>query len=617
MANNKNKVIKQKPRFYTSRDFDGFRSDLQVYAQNYFADQIKDFSDASVGGLLLDVAAFIGDNLSYYQDYQFNELDPLNCVEPGNLERHARLAGVEIRGASPAVVELEVFIIVPSEIIPGTSGDYRPKEITLPIIRQHGTAVNSISGITFTFENDVDFSEKNQLGHLTATVTVLDKDSSGKPKTYILSKKVLATSGVEVRESHTMPPQLVPFTTISLRNTDVSRIISVKDSANNEYFEVQNLTQDTVYRSSLNLSNDKYDVPRTLEIIPAPRRYQRLTGIQARRTLLQFGAGSADTFDDDIIPDPSELSLNLYGKKEYSRFSIDPNRLLNTQTLGIAPSNTTVTVIYRHGGGANHNVLENTIRTFSSTNLTFKQGLSTEESRAVRLSLDVSNPQPAAGGAPAPTLEQIRTAIPFARTQQNRIVTREDLLARIVSMPNDYGKVYRAGLRSTPTNPLSMSIYIVGQDISGQLSHCTDTLKINMRTMINDQRLVSDAFDILDSPIINFGINFNIISSPTSNKFDVVENCINRLAELCRLEFMGIDKPLLESEFIQSILSTPDVISLVDFSLVNKTVSTESREYSDYVYDLERNKNLGMYFPPAGGIFEMRHPGFDIVGGVQ
>ncbi len=161
MANNKNKVIKSKPRMYTSRDFEGYRKDLLNYARNYFSDQIRDFSDASPGGLLLDMAAFVGDNLSYYLDHQFNELDPLTAIETRNIERHARNAGVDIPGASPAVCECEFFIRVPSEIIPGTSSQKRPKEICLPILKSFGTSLISSSGITFTLIDDLDFAKKD------------------------------------------------------------------------------------------------------------------------------------------------------------------------------------------------------------------------------------------------------------------------------------------------------------------------------------------------------------------------------------------------------------------------------------------------------------------------
>lgn len=617
MANNKNKVIKSKPRIYTSRDFDGFRRDLLQYAKNYFNDQIQDFSDASPGGLLLDMAAFIGDNLSFYLDHQFNELDPLTAVETVNIQQHARNAGVKISGASPAVCEVRILIEVPAEIVPGTSSDKRPKEKVLPIIKSAGTELQAETGIPFTLTEDLDFAQKDKNGNLLATKTVLETASDGTPLSYILSRKVIAVSGRISTDSFTIEDTYQPFRQVTLSARDVSNIMYVRDTSGNDYYEVQNLTQDTVYKSNINYSTDRFDVPRTLEIIPAPRRYITTTNVASKEVTLQFGAGMADTFDDDIIPDPSELSLNLYGKKTFSRFSIDPNKLLDTKTLGISPQGTTITVSYRHGGGISHNVVANSIRTISNLEIMFRPGVSVTEGRNVRLSIDVNNEEPARGGATAPSIESVRSSIPFARSQQNRIVTREDLLARISSLPTEFGKAFRAGLRSTPTNPLSMSIYLVGRDVDGFLSPTSDTYKLNLRTYINDLRLVSDAFDVLDSPIINFGIRFNIIASPTSNKFDVVENVINRLKPLVSLRLMGIDKPLLESEFIQVILGTPDVISLVDFNLENLANRVENREYSDYVYDLEANKNLGLYFPPPGGIFEMRFPNNDIIGGVQ
>jgi hypothetical protein len=93
-----------------------------------------------------------------------------------------------------------------------------------------------------------------------------------------------------------------------------------------------------------------------LEVIPVPRRFVSRHDVRSRLTTVRFGAGDASTLDDDIIPDPSELSLPLYGKSTFHRFSIDPNSLLKTHTLGISPMGTTITITYRYGGGLSHNV---------------------------------------------------------------------------------------------------------------------------------------------------------------------------------------------------------------------------------------------------------------------
>ena len=66
MARRIQKEIKQKKiRSYLNKDFESFRSDLLLYANTYFSDQISDFSDSSVGSLFLEMAAYIGDTMSF------------------------------------------------------------------------------------------------------------------------------------------------------------------------------------------------------------------------------------------------------------------------------------------------------------------------------------------------------------------------------------------------------------------------------------------------------------------------------------------------------------------------------------------------------------------------
>ena len=138
--------------------------------------------------------------------------------------------------------------------------------------------------------------------------------------------------------------------------------MDVFDSASNVYYEVESLSQDTVFKGVMNLNTEKDLVPMNLEVIPAPRRFVSRHDIRSRLTTIRFGAGDAETLDDDIIPDPSDLSLPLYGKTTFSRFGIDPNSLLQTHTLGLSPVDTTITVTYRHGGGLSHNVPAQSIR---------------------------------------------------------------------------------------------------------------------------------------------------------------------------------------------------------------------------------------------------------------
>ncbi len=60
---------------------------------------------------------------------------------------------------------------------------------------------------------------------------------------------------------------------------------------------------------------------------------------------LQFGYGSEET--PVALKDPAAVVLHLHGKDYSSDTSFDPSVLNETDKLGVAPANTTLTIIYR------------------------------------------------------------------------------------------------------------------------------------------------------------------------------------------------------------------------------------------------------------------------------
>ena len=599
---------------YLAKDFAGFRSDLLTYARNYFSDQIQDFNEASLGGMFLEMAAYVGDTMSFYLDHQFNELDPSSAVESVNLQAHARNAGVKPVGAAPAVATVTFYIEVPSFF--NEEDEYVPDPISLPVIKS-GTTLSSGSGIKFRLLEDIEFGKTDEYGTLVGSYVVGETDDSGNPSTFIMSVSAECVSGETRTESIVVPNSYVPFRKITLSSADITQIISVLDSDNQEYYEVESLTQDVVYKRIRNLGYDKEIVSESLQLVPAPRRFTATLDITNRLTTLEFGSGDELSTDDDIIPDPSDLALPLYGKRVLNRFSIDPSAVLQTKTLGTAPRATTLNITYMYGGGENHNVAASTIRTVSSLDIDFPNNPSLAIANAVVASVDVRNDEQALGGAAPMSLEDLRTRIFASRGQQSRIVTQEDLISRIYTLPANFGRVYRASVSKSTDNPLASRLYIVGKDSSGRLVHTSDTLKKNLSTYLNDFRLISDAVDILDATVINYKISFSIICSPGLNKNVILVNVINELKRKLDLKYYQIDQPLVEAEIVYTIISVEGVLSLVDLTLTNITGNLLDRNYSDFSHDMLGSKVGGLYLGPQGSIFELKYPDFDIVGAAQ
>ena len=300
----------------------------------------------------------------------------------------------------------------------------------------------------------------------------------------------------------------------------------MKDLEGNEYYEVESLTQDTVFSKVANFGSDSMEVTDSIQLIPAPYRFVTKSSRKTGLTTIGFGSGRAESLDNDIIPDPSEIALPMYGdKKSFSRVAIDPNSLLSTRTLGISPYNTNITVRYRAGGGISHNVGAGQISSISSLSTAFGTGVTSVTAAKIRASVQVNNPSSAAGGEAALTESELRiTALAF-RNSQSRIVTRDDLVARVYTMPTNFGRTFRVGVRSNPNNPLASMISVISRDSSGHLIISPDTLKENIKVYVNQFRLISDAIDIVDAQIINIAINYSIVTDSTSNKNLVSTKC--------------------------------------------------------------------------------------------
>jgi hypothetical protein len=607
----KKQIRKERNRTFLAKDFDAFRAEILGYARTYFPDKIQDFSESSMGGLLLDMASFVGDSLSYYLDHQFTELNPLTAVERKNILLHLRNAGIKPVGASPASVQVKFYVRVAAE--QQSDGSYRPKLSALPTVRS-GTSCKSATGVTFNLVEDLNFSETDDDGNFIASTTVFTSDDSGNPTQYVVAMMGLCVSGEETTDSFVINSQHVPFREITLANIDVSDIIAVSDAEGNEYYQVETLSQDTVFRAVMNTDSDGKLVPSNLEVIPAPRRFTANFDPTTRLVTMRFGSGNADTLDDDIVPDPSELALPLYGKKTFTRFSIDPNSLLQTQTLGISPKGTTLSIRYRYGGGLSHNVAAGAIRQLSTLNITFPNNPSASEATQVRSSIELRNLDPARGGDSAPTLEELRARIPSARQMQSRIVSRQDLLSRIYTMPNSFGRVFRAGVTDSPINPLAAQLYIISKDRFGNLSVAPDSLKKNLSKYLNEFRLISDSMDILDARVANYQVRFGIMTAPTANKNGTVQSVISRLRDTLRIENFQIDQPIVLDDIANVVINTPGVISLISLDILAKNGTDDDRSYSDFYFDYENATRNRIITAPQGTIFELKYPEYDIIG---
>lgn len=611
MSTIKQKIKQVRQRSYLGKDFDSLRSELTNYAQSYYKDQIKDVTENSVAGMFIDMAAYVGDVMSYYLDYQFNELDINTAVNTANVERLITRAGVKIVGASPASVSVSVYAIVPANASGQPNSTYLPKFLA-------GTQFLSNAGVTFELIEDLDFAETDETGRLLIESKIYSKDSSGNPSKFVVKRKGQAISSTTTTETITIGNEFIPFRKITLTNQNITEIISVFDIDGNEYYEVESLTHDVVYKKVTNNTSDSGVVQDSLAVAPAPRRFtsqgSRVTG----KTTLTFGSGNADSLDDDILPDPSEIALPLYGsKKTVAKVSLDPSTILQTRSLGISPTNTTLSVTYRYGGGLNNNVSIGTIKTISNLKVAFSPAANAQIAANVRSTFEIDNEEAAVGGEDALTLNELRSLAISYSNAQNRIVTKQDVISRIYTMPSNFGRVFRVGFRPNPVNPLSSLLYVISRNSSGKLVLSSDTLKINLSKYLNEFRLISDGIDIVDAAVINIQVNYTVGLMQNAVKNTTLQSINQKLRDYFNINNFQIDQPIVLTDITNIIINEFGVMSLIDLTINNVGGNVNGVSYSNVIFNVKENTKNGLIIPTPGGIFEIRYPDVDIVGNAR
>ena len=330
---------------YISKDFNSFKNQLIEFTQTYFPENFNDFSEGNPGMMFLEMAAYVGDVLSFYTDTQLREAFLDVAQDRENVFNLAYAMGYKPKVTTAASTNLEISQLIPSKIV---NGSYVPDyDYTLTI--QQNSTFNSNEGVTFYTTDDVRFSFSSSFSP--TEVSIYQYDESNNPEYYLLKKTVNAVSGETKTQSFSVgSPER--FLTLNLFDTNVISIESIVDLDGNEYSEVPYLAQDTIFEEVNNIAaNDpelhayNQQTPYLLKLKKVPRRF--VSRFKANNQLeLQFGAGISDKADEDIIPNPDNIGLGIKDGRSQLDKVFDPSNFLYTKAYGQVPSNTTLTVTY-------------------------------------------------------------------------------------------------------------------------------------------------------------------------------------------------------------------------------------------------------------------------------
>jgi hypothetical protein len=420
----------------------------------------------------------------------------------------------------------------------------------------------------------------------------------------------------------------------------------------------------------------KSTVPYVLKTLKTPRRFVAKVN-EDKTTTIQFGAGDSSASDELLIPNLKNVGLGLPNSISRLEEAYDPTNFLKTKTYGTSPSNTTMTVSYYVGGGNASNVAKGTITRIVGIeyeeDLTSLNVAELGLYNAAKASLAIDNEIPAVGGRDGETIEEIRQNALANFGAQNRAVTAKDYQVRALSMPPKYGSVAKsfaiadgtldnnspASILASPNvlqeftdlvmsfvnkpdsdeptaatvknelqnfligkkgnideknNPFAINLYLLGYDVNGHLTGLSRGVKENLKTYMNEYRMLTDGVNVLDGFVINIGIDFEVSAYENYNKSEIITKCISELKGYFDVNNWTFNQTINLSEVELLIANIEGVSSVPMLKITNKC----GGRYSTNSYNIEAATKDKIVYPSLDpSVFEIKYPDTDIKGRVR
>ncbi len=613
-------ATKKKNIQYINKDFSEIRASLIDYAKTYFPTTYNDFSPSSPGMMFMEMAAYVGDVLSFYLDNQLQETYLQYARQTNNLYELAYMFGYKPNVTQVATTTIDLYQQVPSKL----SGSTYVPDFDYALFINQNTTVNSTlnNSVPFLLTDPVDFSVSSSSDPTEVTIF---STVGGNPNFYLLkkSRKVISSIINTTSFGFTAP---IPFNTVNIVGNKIVGILDIFDTDGNQWYEVDHLAQESIYKSIKNtnpndpsLSQYEGDTPYLLQLEQVQRRFTTKF-IDSTTLQLQFGSGTANDTDENIIPNPDNVGIGLPFEQMKLTTAYSPSNFMFTKTYGIAPSNTTLTVRYLTGGGVESNVIANSLTSLNGSIQFLNSNLNSVTAQNIFDSLIVTNPIAADGGGDGDTVEEIRQNASANFATQLRNVTQDDYLVRALSMPAKYGVISKAFIEPTKAQSISagesnsiLDLYILSYNNQKQLNLASPALKQNLTTYLSQYRMINDSINIKDAFVINIGVNFEIIVLPEFNSNQVLFNCIAALKDYFTIDKWQINQPIIFRDLYVLLDQIEGVQTVKDIEITN--LVGENLGYSPYSYDIKGATISNVLYPSLDpSIFEIKFPDQNIQG---
>lgn len=590
---------------YTKTSFNEIKQQLVDYIKTHYPDTYKDFNQSSFGSMMLDLVSYVGDQLHYYLDHNANEAILPFTKDPETTVQLLQSLGVDpdLNFSGTGMVDVQVLVPSLSTGV-GIDGDYK-------ITVRSGTKYRSAGGSVYTQIRDAVLTQEN------SQVLVHSTNATGNtPDYYIFKSKVPVVSGEE-KEYTVEVGDAKRFLKIEIPDPTITEILKIVDSNGNEYYQVSNLSEDTIYRPIIDPEGRDPNVKAILKPTPVPRRF--IVEKSVERTYIVFGNGSETDLKTNNVLEPKRKVIKYTGLSYTSTPSNDPVRLTSTHKLGVSPRNTTLTITYRSNTLANSNAAVGTVNQVIDPILFFENENTLDQNKIsfIKDNVQVFNEEPINGNISLPTTEELKRRYLGFFGAQGRAVTKQDYIAMAYAMPSMYGAIKRAAvLRDTNDLRRNLNMFLAAEGANGKLEKPSNLIKQNLKTWLESSKMISDTIDLFDANIINLKINFKVTLNTNVNPNTTLMEIKTRIFEELTTIPPDIGEPMYISEIIRIIQSVPGVATVPTRDGV-KVSCISGGNYSDYNYEIDVNTapDNNYIYIPENSIWEIKYID-DIIGTV-
>ena len=593
---------------YTTRDYQGIRTELLNYVRTYYPELIQDFNDASVFSVFLDLNAAVADNLHYHIDRSIQETVLQYAQQRSSIYNIARTYGLKIPGQRPSIALVDFSITVPA------FGD-KEDERYLGILRRGSQVIGA--GQVFENLQDINFASPFNQDGFPNRLKIPNFDANGNLVNYTITKREPVVNGItKVFKRVITPNDVRPFFEFFLPEKNVLGVTSIiqRDGtsysnvptaqeflgAQGRWYEVQALAEDRVFVEDPTKPSDNPSI-KVGKYIQTQNRF--ITEYTPEGFIkLTFGGGT-NTAEDQL--------------REFTSFDV-PLKIQryqnNSMSLGNTPqANTTLFIQYRIGGGLATNLGVNVINQIGAVDF-FVNGPSDILNNTVINSLACNNVTAAIGGAGYPSTEEVRNYVTFNFAAQNRAVTVNDYEAIIRNMPGQFGAPAKVSITE---NNNKINVNILSYDPTGNLtSDVSQTLKQNLATYLSNYRMLNDYVSIGSAQVIDLAVDTQVVLDASQNQGVVISNIIDRITTFFSSTLRGLGEDILVSELNRIIQSENGVVSVGELSIYNKVGGQYSSAQTSMAYSDSTTKKIALVdntiFAEPSQIYQIKFPQKDI-----